>query len=92
MKARSYWLVFAASAFVLGFAFWWQADWFAYVDYPEGPLREFELPWWVQLPVSAAVGCFGGGAVVGTFALVRWAVVGTIALVRWALVRRKTRV
>ncbi len=36
-------------------------DWWAYVEFPDGPMPKFELPWWVQVPISVDVGCFWGG-------------------------------
>jgi hypothetical protein len=51
----------------IGFAYWWQADWWAYVMFPEGPMPKFTMPWWWQLIESGVVGCSAGGTVVGVW-------------------------
>ena len=60
-------VVFCLSSVVVGFAYWWQADWWAYVMFPEGPMPKFTMPSWFQAIVSGVVGAFGGGVVVGAW-------------------------
>ena len=72
MTTRRGWLVFLAVATAAGVVFWWQADWWAYVEFPDGPMPKFELPWWVQVPISVVVGCFWGGVGVGITFLTGW--------------------
>jgi hypothetical protein len=57
-------VLFRVSSLVVGLAYWWQADWWAYVEFPEGPVPEFVLPWWWQVIQSGAAGALGGGLVV----------------------------
>jgi hypothetical protein len=65
---RSRW-VFAATAPICGFAYWWFRDWWVYVDFPESPMPKFELPWWWQAIESAAVGAIAGGLLAGAWSL-----------------------
>lgn len=72
MTTRRYWLVFLTVGSIAGFVFWWQADWWAYVEFPEGPMPKFEFPWWVQLPVSVMFGCVCGVIGIVVAFLVGW--------------------
>ena len=73
MTTRHRWLVFLTVALVAGFEYWWNADWWFYVDFHEGPMPKGVLPWWVQLPVSTVVGCVWGGIGVAVISLAMWA-------------------
>ena len=72
MTIRAYLFVFLGFGGLVGFVFWWLTDWWAYVDFPDGPMPKFEMPWWIQLPVSSTVGCSGGLAAVAVVKLVIW--------------------
>src|SRR5581483_7216671 len=48
-KHRARVLLFSLASIVAGFAYWWHADWWAYVqDSWKGPWPLFKLTWWEQ--------------------------------------------
>jgi hypothetical protein len=65
--------VFAVVAVVCGLLYWHYRDWWAYVDYPEGPMRKFIMPWWWQLLESSVVGAVAGGIAASVWWIVRHA-------------------
>ncbi len=71
MNNLRYASVFLVVALATGFAYWWQQDWWADVELSNGPVPKFELPWWVQLPVSSLVGGFWGCLAVLALAAVK---------------------
>ena len=73
MNGRRYGLIFLIASIGIGISYWWQADWWAYVEFPDRRSPKFELPWWVQLPISSIVGCVGGGCAVAVACFVAWA-------------------
>ena len=64
--------VFAAAALACGFTYWWLADWWAYVELPQGRTRKFIMPWWWQLIESGLVGALGGGLIAGVWWVSGW--------------------
>jgi hypothetical protein len=64
-------LVFALIATVSGVVFWWFADWWAYVEYPSGPVPKFIAPWWFQVFVSSIVGVVCGTCLFGSWLVFR---------------------
>ena len=75
-RARLQWrhvLGFLAAASAVAVAYWWNADWWAYV-HPGGgakPWPKFEMPLWWQAIESAVVGIAGGAAAAGLWWTVR---------------------
>jgi hypothetical protein len=70
MTTRRWYLVgFLIAAAVVGFTFWYNADWNAYWYDEDGPHAEFELYWYEQFVVSAVVGCSSGLIIVGILAV-----------------------
>ncbi len=65
--------MFTVTALVGAVIYWWFADWWAYVEFDEGPKRKFIMPWWWQVIESGAVGIAGGGVLAATWCLVWWA-------------------
>src|SRR5262249_47051440 len=61
------WLFLAASA-VVGVAFWWRTDWWAYV----GEQRKFLMPLGGQVGGGALVGMLSAGLAIGAARLVNW--------------------
>jgi hypothetical protein len=61
-------LVFATSSVVAGLLYWSQADWWAYVEFFEGPTPKFTMPWWWQAIESGVAGCAAGSLVTLTWA------------------------
>lgn len=64
--------VFPVAALSCAFIYWWYADWWAYVDFPEGPMPKFIMPWWWQVMESGFVGVVGGSLLTGIWGLVCW--------------------
>ena len=72
MSKRWKWVVFLTVSLAIGLVFWWQADWWAYVeDSIRGRYRKFQAPLWVQLFVSSVIGAFFGGVAVGLFVVTK---------------------
>jgi hypothetical protein len=65
--------VFAVAAPVCGLVYWWFADWWAYVEFPEGPMPKFVMPWWWQLLESGILGVLAGGLLTAIWWLAWWA-------------------
>lgn len=57
-------VVFAV-ALASGGVYWSFADWWAYVEFPDGPMPKFIMPWWFQALVSGTVGLLTGGVAAG---------------------------
>jgi hypothetical protein len=53
--------VFAVAALVCGMVYWRFRDWWAYVQFPEGPMPKFVVPWWWQVIESGVIGFLAGG-------------------------------
>jgi len=72
-RSHVFLLLFVLTALASGLLFWLQADWWYYVG--TGPDRwpKFKAPAWEQFVVSAIVGAFFGGVMVGVGSLVWWA-------------------
>src|SRR5262249_13317448 len=64
IRNHPYRVLFLASAALIAFVFWHHANWGVYVEDDPEPILKFELPWWVQVLVSAAVGAAGAGIIV----------------------------
>jgi hypothetical protein len=62
--------VFAVEAPLCALLYWWFADWWAYVDDPNGPWPKFIMPWWWQVIESAIVGSLAAGFLTGVWWLV----------------------
>src|SRR5947207_599440 len=65
-------LRWAFASMICGLVYWWFADWWAYVQFPEGPMPKFTVPWWWQAIESGIVGAAGGGLLIGGWWLARW--------------------
>lgn len=61
IRNHPYRALFLALAVLIAFVFWHQTNWWVYVEDDPEPILKFEMPWWVQVPVSAVVGVLGGG-------------------------------
>ena len=64
--------VFAVAVLVSGLLYWWFADWWAYVEFPEGPMPKFVMPWWWQAIESAMIGVLAGSLLTGAWWLAWW--------------------
>jgi hypothetical protein len=71
MTWRGSGVLFVIVAGLMGLIHWWQADWWYYVDFPDGPMPKFKAPVWEQVVVSGLVGCFCGAVVVGVVTFAR---------------------
>lgn len=64
IRNHPYRTLFLASAVLIALVFWHQANWWVYVEDEPEPILKFELPWWIQVPVSAGVGGVGAAIIV----------------------------
>ncbi len=79
MRTRHWLLCFAVASTACGVTFWWQADWWVYLDKTAsggGLEPKFKLNPQEQVVVSSVVGVLGGGVLTGAafFASRAWAV------------------
>lgn len=65
--------VFIIAVPVCGVIYWWFADWWAYVELPDGPIPKFIMPWWWQIIESGIFGVGTGGVLAGMWWLAWWA-------------------
>ena len=65
IRGHPYWTLFWMSSLIIAFVFWRQANWWVSVDDEPEPILKFELPLWIQLPVSLLVGLLATGVLVG---------------------------
>ena len=58
---RYTWAVFVVTFLTCGLLYWWFTDWWAYVEFPDGLMPKFVMPWWWQVVESSVVGLLAGG-------------------------------
>src|SRR5688572_25884718 len=57
-------------ALVVAVVFWWRADWWVYFGSGDYEFRDYELPTFIQIVVSAGVGAGAGIIVFGVLVIV----------------------
>ena len=65
--------VFLPVTVVAGTVHWWRNDWVIYDTINGDRVAMIDIDWWIQFPVSAAVGSVCGGLAVAVVGAARWA-------------------
>ena len=69
---RYTWVVFVVTFLTCGLLYWWFADWWAYVEFPDGPMPKFVMPWWWQVIESSLAGVLAGTLAAGAWWASYW--------------------
>lgn len=59
------------TAAIISLVFWYSFDWWVYIDEDPEPIRKFELPLAIQIPVSTAVGIACSGLLAAFMCVVK---------------------
>ncbi|MBM4070622.1 MAG: hypothetical protein FJ271_16950 [Planctomycetes bacterium] len=70
IRTKTAWLL---GSLLFGLLYWWFADWWAYVEFRDGAMPKFVMPWWWQLVESSFVGFIASALLLVGCHVVRWA-------------------